>query len=76
MPGLNDYTVVTKPDDNGTFVAYAPAIPGCHAVGMTPDEARAELAHVFSMIAEEYAEEGRSLPPDVRALVARASESG
>ena len=72
MPELSQYTVVIKPDDNGTFVAYVPAIPGCHAVGNTPDEARAELANVFSMIAEEYAEEGRALPPDVRALVAHA----
>ena len=70
MPELNDYTVVTKPDDNGTFVADVPAIPGCHAVGKTTDEARAELAHVFAMIVEEYAEEGRTLPPDVGALVA------
>jgi predicted RNase H-like HicB family nuclease len=70
MPDLNDYTVVTRPDDNGTFVAYVPAIPGCHAVGKTPEEARAELADVFSMIVEEHAEEGRKLPPDVRALVA------
>jgi predicted RNase H-like HicB family nuclease len=72
MPGLNDYTVVTRPDDNGTFVAYVPAIAGCHAVGKTPDEARAELVNVFSMIVEEYAEEGRSLPPDVGVLVAHA----
>jgi predicted RNase H-like HicB family nuclease len=72
MPELHDYTVVTRPDDNGTYVAYVPAIPGCHAVGKTPDEARAELANVFSMIVEEYAEERRALPPDVRALVAHA----
>ncbi|MBI4574251.1 MAG: type II toxin-antitoxin system HicB family antitoxin [candidate division NC10 bacterium] len=72
MRGLNEYTVVTKPDDNGTFVAYVPAIPGCHAVGGTPDEARAELVSVFSMIVEEYAEEGRTLPPDVQVLVAHA----
>jgi predicted RNase H-like HicB family nuclease len=69
---LHDYTVVTKPDDNGTYVAYVPAIPGCHAVGTTPDEARGELASVFEMIVEEYAEERRPLPPDVRTLVARA----
>lgn len=72
MPRLHDYTVVTKPDDNGTYVAYVPAIPGCHAVGMTPDEARGELANVFAMIVEEYAEEGRPLPRDVRALVVHA----
>lgn len=30
---LDDYTVVLRPDDNGTVVAYGPAIPGCHAWG-------------------------------------------
>ena len=64
--------MVTRPDDNGTFVAYVPAIAGCHAVAKTPDEARAELANVFSMIVEEYEEEGRSLPPDVGVLIAHA----
>jgi predicted RNase H-like HicB family nuclease len=70
---LQDYTVVTRPDDNGTFVAYAPAIDGCHAWGQSPDEARAELDNVFEMIAEEYARSGRRLPPDVELTVARAS---
>jgi predicted RNase H-like HicB family nuclease len=72
MHHLYDYTVVTRPDDNGTYVAYVPAIPGCHAIGNTPEEASAELADVFAMIVEEYAEEGRPLPPDVRSLVAHA----
>jgi len=64
-----DYTVVIRPDDNGTFVAYVPAIPGCHAWGRTSDDARVELDHVFEMIREEYAEEGRSLPQDVELMV-------
>jgi predicted RNase H-like HicB family nuclease len=72
MLDLSRCTVVTRPDDNGTYVAYVPAIPGCHAVGRIPERARTELANVFSMIAEGYAEEGRALPPDVRKLVARA----
>jgi predicted RNase H-like HicB family nuclease len=70
---LDDYTVVIRPDDNGTFVAYAPAIEGCHAWGQSPDDARAELYHVFEMIREEAEEQGRSLPPDVELIAARAS---
>jgi predicted RNase H-like HicB family nuclease len=70
---LAQYTVVTRPDDNGTCVAYVPAIPGCHAWGSTADEARAGLADVFRMIAEEYAEQRRPLPPDVELTIARAS---
>jgi predicted RNase H-like HicB family nuclease len=64
--------MVIRPDDNGTFVAYLPAIPGCHAVGRTAAEAQSELTNVFSMVAEEYAEEGRPLPPDVPVLTANA----
>jgi predicted RNase H-like HicB family nuclease len=69
---IDDYTVVIRPDDNGTYVAYVPAIDGCHAWGRTPDEARIELGNVFDMIAEEYAQAGRSLPLDVELKFARA----
>lgn len=61
MKTLQDYTIVIRPDDNGTFIAYVPAIPGCHAWGQTSDEARTELINVFDMIRDEYQEEGRSL---------------
>jgi predicted RNase H-like HicB family nuclease len=70
MVDLHSYTVVIKPDDNGTYVAYVPAIPGCHAIGRTSAEAQSALADVFTMIAEEYEEEKRQLPPDVPLKVA------
>ena len=69
---LEVYTIVIRPDDNGTYVAYVPAMEGCYAWGRTPDEARAELVNVFDMIKEEYKEEGRPLPPDVKVVVADA----
>ncbi|MDE3076474.1 MAG: type II toxin-antitoxin system HicB family antitoxin [Chloroflexota bacterium] len=72
MKELKDYTVVVRPDDNGTFVAYVPAIGGCHAWGQTSQEAQSELVHVFQMIREEYQEAGRSLPRDVELTVAGA----
>ena len=53
MADIQSYTIVIKPDDNGTYVAYVPAIPGCHAMGKTPEEAQSALADVFAMIAEE-----------------------
>ncbi|MFB2924127.1 type II toxin-antitoxin system HicB family antitoxin [Aerosakkonema funiforme] len=66
MKLMTEYTIVLQPDDNGTFVAYIPAISGCHAWGQTLDEARAELVNVFDMITEEYSEQGRDLPNDVK----------
>ena len=73
MKSLQDYTIVIRPDDNGTFVAYVPAIYGCHAWGETSEAANAELEHVFAMIREEYQEMGNSLPEDVELVVAHAS---
>ncbi len=73
MKSLKDYTIVIRPDDNNTFVAYVRAIPSCHAWGQTDYEARAELVNVFEMIQEEYAEEGRLLPEDVELVIANAS---
>lgn len=73
MKRLEDYTIVIRPDDNGTYVAYLPAIDGCHAWGRTPEEARAELHDVFEMIKEEHQEAGRDLPQDVELTIARAS---
>ena len=73
MKSLQDYTIVIRPDDNNTFVAYVPAIKGCHAWGKTAEIARAELDNVFAMIVEEYQEMGHSLPQDVELVIANAS---
>lgn len=75
MKRLYDYTVVLRPDDNGTFVAFVPVIPGCHAWGRTPEEAQAELQSVFDMIREEYEEEGRMLPDDIDVKAVYACQS-
>ena len=72
MQSLQSYTVVLLPDDNGTFVAYVPAIPGCHAWGQTIEEAQAELIQVFAMIREEYQKAGQELPKDVELAVTHA----
>ena len=72
MKSLFDYHVVCRRDDNGSFVAYVPAIDGCHAIGRTPEEAQRELHSVFGMISEEHAERGQALPEDVVLTVAHA----
>ncbi len=72
MKTMNDYTIILRPDDNGTFVAHIPAIKGCHAWGETPEQAREELSHVFEMICEEYLEVEQSLPNDVELTIAHA----
>mgnify|MGYP001096594101 FL=1 len=73
MRSLHSYTIVLQPDDNGTFVAYVPAIAGCHAWGETPEAAQRELIDVFDMIRDEYIEAGKPLPADVELVASHAS---
>jgi predicted RNase H-like HicB family nuclease len=74
MKRLYDCTIVLRPEDNGTFAAIVPAIPGCHSWGQTSEEAQEELANVFEMIVEVYKEEGRMLPEDVDVLAIHACQ--
>lgn len=73
MKSLENYISIIRPDDNGTFVAYIPAIPGCHANGETPEKAMQNLRDVFEMIQEEYLEERRDMPSEVQIFVVRES---
>ncbi len=59
-----DYKTVLYRQDDGSWVAEIPAIPGCYALMDSRELALAELAKVFAMIAEEYRQKGQALPAD------------
>ncbi len=66
---LEDYKTVLYRQEDGSWVAEVPSIPGCYALMPTRDEALAELAKVFRMIAEEYRGKGLSLPADTTEIL-------
>jgi predicted RNase H-like HicB family nuclease len=66
---LHDYKTVLYRQEDGAWVAEIPAMPGCYALMNTREEALAELARVFEMIAEEYLEKGLSLPKDTTEII-------
>ena len=61
---LEDYRAVVYRQQDGSWVAEVPAISGCYALMSTRQEAIAELARVFELIKQEYAEKGELLPAD------------
>ena len=67
--GIEDYHTVLYRQETGGGVAEIPAIPGCYALMEAREAALAELTNVFQMIAEEYREEGKSLPTDTTEIV-------
>jgi predicted RNase H-like HicB family nuclease len=66
---LDNYKVVLYRNQPDGWVAEVPAIQGCYALMPTREEAVAELADVFDMIALEYREKGLPLPADSTAIV-------
>jgi predicted RNase H-like HicB family nuclease len=66
---LEDYKTVLYRQQDGSWVAEIPAIPGCYALMDTREAALAELSNVFGMIVEEYREKGLSLPSDTTEIV-------
>jgi predicted RNase H-like HicB family nuclease len=66
---LEDYKTVLYRQEDGSWVAEIPAIPGCYALMSTRDEALAELSRVFQMIEEEYSEKGIPLPADTTEIL-------
>jgi antitoxin HicB len=66
---MDAYKIVLYRQEGGGWVAEIPAIAGCYALMSTREEALAELAQVFDMLAEEYREKGISLPEDTTEVV-------
>lgn len=61
---LVDYKVVLYRNEPSGWVAEVPSIPGCHALMPSREAALAELAAVFQIISDEYAERNQTLPAD------------
>jgi predicted RNase H-like HicB family nuclease len=66
---FDDYKVVLCRNEPSGWVAEIPSIPGCHALMPTRDAALTELASVFQMISEEYAERNQALPADTTEIL-------
>ena len=64
-----DYKTVLYRQNDGSWVAEIPAIPGCYALMESREAALTELAKVFALIAEEYRQKGQSLPADSTEII-------
>lgn len=66
---FDDYKLLLYWNQPDGWVADIPAIPGCHALMPTREEALAELAAIFQIISEEYKERKQPLPADTTAIM-------
>lgn len=53
MPKVLSFKVIVEQDEDGVFVASAPAIPGCHTQGKTYEEALVNIKEAIALCLEE-----------------------
>lgn len=58
------FRTIIEPDENGTFHAYVPALPGCHTWGETLLETRKNLREAILAYLESMREDGETVPSD------------
>ena len=56
MPKILNFKVIVQQDEDGWFVANAPAIPGCHTQGKTYEEAVKNIEEAIDLCLEEAEE--------------------
>ena len=61
---LDNYLIVIEKSKDG-YGAYCPDVPGCVAVGDTPDEARKEFLEALEFHFEGLKEDGLPIPQPV-----------
>jgi len=66
---VEDYKTILYRQEDGSWVAEIPAIPGCYALMASREEALAELSCVFEIISEEYRDKRLPLPADTTEIV-------
>jgi predicted RNase H-like HicB family nuclease len=58
------YTVVFDNNDNGTYAAKVPMLPGCKSEGKSVEEAEANIKSAIASRMVSLTKEGRSIPEE------------
>lgn len=58
------YRIIIEPDENNTFHAYAPALPGCHTWGNSFDQAKKYIKDAITAYLKSLYSDGKKIPED------------
>ena len=62
------YTVIYEEDPGGGYVAFVPALSGCHSQGDTIEEAEKNIKEAIELYLESLEAHGEDIPPEKRIL--------
>jgi predicted RNase H-like HicB family nuclease len=67
------YSVFYEEAPEGGYVAFVPALPGCHTQGETLDEAQRNVKEAIALYLESLASHGETAPEEGRSFQGRVT---
>lgn len=58
------YRIIIEPDENKTYHAYVPALPGCHTWGESIEAARKNIKDAMDAYLRSLIADGERIPED------------
>jgi len=58
------YRIIIEPDENNTFHASVPALPGCHTWGESLEETRSNVRDAIDVYLRSLKADGEAIPED------------
>lgn len=65
---IYSYSVFYQLDPDGGYVAYVPALPGCHSQGDTFEEAEKNITEAIEVYLESLVSHGEKVPEEKKSL--------
>ncbi|MGB9929418.1 MAG: type II toxin-antitoxin system HicB family antitoxin [Methanosarcina sp.] len=56
---MREFTVIIEQDEDGTYIASVPELPGCHTQGDTLEELNENIKEAIELHLEVEAEKGK-----------------
>ncbi len=69
----SSYTVFYEQAPEGGYVAFVPALPGCHTQGETLEEAQENVKEAIALYLESLAAHGEAIPEEGPTLHGRVT---
>lgn len=63
---IYSYSVFYEADSEGGYVAFVPALPGCHSQGETLDEAEKNIKEAIEIFLESLAAHREPIPEEIK----------
>jgi len=73
IPKAFSYSVFYEQAPEGGYVAFVPALPGCHTQGETLEEAERNVKEAITLYLESLAAHGEAIPEEGPSLQGRVT---